>query len=75
MALMFKDMVEQVNDIVLSVVSFQRLHAKKIIPLPLRITGILGFGKYCLIDGIRDYKLMPFPLSILLLPYVHVLAI
>jgi hypothetical protein len=62
-ALMFKDMVEQVNDIVLSVVSFQRLHAKKIIPLPLRITGILGLGIYYLIDGIRDYKLMSFLLS------------
>ena len=30
----------------------------------VRITGILGFEKYCLIDGIRDYKLMPFLLSI-----------
>ena len=40
-----------------------------------RITGILGFGKYRLIDGIRDYKLMPFLLSTGLLPFSHVLAI
>jgi hypothetical protein len=42
---MFKDMVEQVNDIVLSVVSFQRLHAnKKLFPYPLEELGYWDLG-------------------------------